>query len=275
MKDSGTRVRRPFLRWVGSKHKLLTQILPFIPKRFDRYFEPFLGSGSLFFHLRPAKAVLSDTNSDLVETFKAIRDNPYAVIRYLDGAAPDPDLYYKIRRERSKGRLKRASEFIYLNKTSWNGLYRVNLKGEFNVPFGAPKTDFIFDRQVILDCSVALRRRGVRLLTVDFESACQQAKAGDFVFLDPPYVTAHNNNGFIEYNEKIFGWEDQVRLANLSRVLAARGVSVVITNANHPPLLSLFDGFHVAEISRTSTLASKASSRKPVTEVVLHQMADA
>ena len=264
------RFDRPFLRWVGSKHKLLQQITPYIPKKFNRYFEPFLGSGALFFHLRPTKATLSDSNKDLVATFAAIRDNYSAVAGYLAGTKPNKRLYYKIRGDRSSGRLKRAAEFIYLNKTCWNALYRVNLQGEFNVPYGAPKTDFIFDRAVLRRCSEALRGSDIQLSDADFEEACKDVKKGDFVFLDPPYVTTHNNNGFIEYNEKIFSWDDQVRLAELGDRLARKGAAVVITNANHKPLLELFKGFRYAEVSRISTLAADARSRKSVSEVILY-----
>jgi DNA adenine methylase len=183
--QESTRTDRPFLRWVGSKHKLIHQIAPYIPSKFNRYFEPFLGSGALFFNLRPAKANLSDTNKELVNTFAAIRDNYSAVADYLTGAKPDKKLYYKIRNDRSTGRLKRASEFIYLNKTCWNALYRVNLRGEFNVPFGAPKTNFIFDRAVLRRCSETLNGPNIHLAVADFEEACKDAGRGDFVFLDP------------------------------------------------------------------------------------------
>lgn len=267
-------VRRPFLRWVGSKRKLISQILPFVPKEFGTYFEPFLGSGSLFFYLAPKTAVLSDANAELISTFQAVRDAPCQIISYLEGKKPDRNLYYDIRAKRSRGRIKRASEFIYLNKTCWNALYRVNLKGVFNVPYGAPKTNSIFDSRVIRDCAKALKSPTVSLMCADFELACATAKRGDFVFLDPPYVTMHNNNGFIEYNEEIFSWNDQIRLAKLSERLVRAGVTVIVTNANHKPLISLFDGFSVTEIARASTLASDPKARRQVTEVVLHRTGD-
>src|SRR5262249_42955021 len=150
---------RAFLRWVGSKRKRLPELLAVLPSSYNIYYEPFLGSGSLFFLLEPQRAVLGDTCRELIATFLALRDNAEAVVRYLRQLTPDRHRYYSIRAKRSRGRFKRAAEFIFLNRTCWNGLYRVNLQGQFNVPYGRPKSDFICDSENLQACRVALLQK--------------------------------------------------------------------------------------------------------------------
>lgn len=261
---------RPFLRWAGSKQRLLGQIVPRLPLRFRTYFEPFLGAGSLFFLLEPPNAILSDTNLELVNTYRAVRDDPNKVLCHLEDYDPlDRDEYYKIRDSESQGRFRDAAKFIYLNRACWNGLYRVNSQGKFNVPYGAPSSSNIVDPGVLLACSKALSRPGVELVHGDFELAIKDRSAGDLVFLDPPYVTGHNNNGFIDYNEKLFSWSDQERLASIASDLHALGVHVLITNAHHSDLLDLYPSFSFDILSRHSTLAGKASRRKATEEVLM------
>ncbi len=253
---------------------LLPQILDVLPSSYGTYREPFLGGGSLFFLLEPPRAVLSDSCQDLVATYQAVRDNASAVLRYLAPLYPDRDLFYDIRSNRSTGRYKRAAEFIYLNKTCWNGLYRVNGRGEFNVPYGAPKTDDLVDPANLRSCAAALANSGVTITSEDFEDALLDATAGDLVFLDPPYVTRHNNNGFIYYNELLFSWHDQERVARVAARLASAGVNVLVTNAHHNDVLDLYDGFQVTPLYRPSTIAATASKRGRVTEALLWCTAD-
>lgn len=257
----------PFLKWAGSKRRLIGSLEKFVPKQFGKYIEPFLGSASLFFHLNPDRAYLADSNSDLIATYRAVRDNPAAVIRYLKSMEVDRHRYYEIRSNRATGPFKRAAQFIYLNKTCWNGLYRVNLKGEFNVPFGAPSGQRIVDEENLLSCSLALAKPGIVVTSGDYSSVEKIAEKDDFVFFDPPYVTTHNNNGFIEYNENIFSWNDQVKLADLCSKLVSKGVHVLVTNANHGPLKELYSEFTQEVIVRESTLASKPEYRRKVTEI--------
>jgi DNA adenine methylase len=259
---------RPFLRWAGSKRALLGQVIEALPTTYGRYHEPFLGAGSLFFLLQPQRAVLSDSCLELVETFEALQGNPSAVLRYLRPLKPKRDLFYSIRSQRSAGPYKRAAEFIYLNKTCWNGLYRVNSRGEFNVPYGLPKTDHVIDEDNLFACATALGREGVDLQCCDFEDALAGVEQGDLVFLDPPYVTRHNNNGFIDYNEQLFSWADQVRLAGMARELAGRGAHVVVTNAYHGEVIDLYRGFNLMPIDRASTLASNVAKRGRVSEAL-------
>jgi DNA adenine methylase len=257
----------PFLKWAGSKRKIIGSLRELIPSRYGRYIEPFLGSASLFFHLQPTSAYLADSNSDLIDTYTAIRDKPEAVIRFLKAMRVDRDYFYSIRSNMSRGQYKRAAEFVYLNKTCWNGLYRVNLKGQFNVPYGDPKGSRVFAPENILACAAALSHPDIIVRKADYSQVENIAVAGDFVFFDPPYVTTHNNNGFIEYNENIFSWDDQVKLAALCERLTSKGVKVLVTNANHDSLKELYFRFESQEIIRQSTLASNSKYRRQVTEI--------
>jgi DNA adenine methylase len=222
----------------------------------------------LFFALNPGRATLSDASSELIQTWQAVRDHPKDLCDYLTPLKPSKDLFYQIRSARSALYPTRAAEFIYLNKTCWNGLYRVNAKGEFNVPYGSPQTDFIFDPKVLDACTKVLRRSGITVRQTDFEIALRSARAGDFVFLDPPYVTKHNFNGFRDWNEKLFSWDDQVRLANVAQRLADRGVHVLVSNADHADVAALFSCFQKFELERASTLASDPRRRGRVTEAL-------
>ncbi|MCZ7589941.1 MAG: Dam family site-specific DNA-(adenine-N6)-methyltransferase [Gaiella sp.] len=263
-------VPRPFLRWAGSKQRVLRQLVPHLPASFDRYFEPFLGAGSLFFLLRPTRVVLADACVELVETYRAVASDPNAVLDWLSGLNPlDKDLYYRVRARRSEDPVRRAAEFIFLNRAGWNGLYRVNSRGEFNVPYGAPKTANLIDSTNLLECSRLLAQRHMTITAGDFERVVEDCEPGDFVFFDPPYVTSHNNNGFIDYNERLFSWKDQIRLAEVVRHLAAKNVNVLVTNANHKGVLDLYADFVTSPISRASTLAGSRAARRPVTETVI------
>ncbi|MDA8118309.1 MAG: Dam family site-specific DNA-(adenine-N6)-methyltransferase [Actinomycetota bacterium] len=260
---------RPFLRWVGSKRWLLKQMVDSLPSQFATYHEPFLGSGALFFLLSPTRASLSDRCSELIEVYKATKDDVSAIIGYLRPLQPDREVFYAMRNRRSRGRLKRAAEFMYLNKTCWNGLYRVNSEGRFNVPYGMPKTPFIADFANLRACARTLQAGDVRLRACDFETALESVESGDLVYLDPPYVNGHNNNGFVDYNEILFSWEDQKRLAKRAQQLADDGAYVIVTNAHHNEVLELYRGFACHTLGRVSTLASNPGRRVRVREALL------
>lgn len=260
---------RSFVRWAGSKRGLLTHILPHVPDDFGRYFEPFLGSGALFFLLTPDEAVLNDRCSDLITTYQAIEKDARAVAQAARSIAFDRETYYEVRSGRSADPIRYAGEFLYLNRACFNGLYRVNSSGQFNVPWGAPKTDFVADEGNLVACQQALSKPGVTLLCDDFEIALTDCEAGDLVFLDPPYVTRHNNNGFADYNEKLFSWDDQVRLARIAESLRAGGATVIVTNALHADVVELYPEFGAHQIDRHSTLASATSRRSRTSEALL------
>jgi DNA adenine methylase len=226
----------------------------------------------LFFLLRPERAVLGDTCGELVETFEAVRDNSAAVLRYIHPLKPKRRVFYEIRNRRSRGRFQRAAEFIYLNKTCWNGLYRVNSSGEFNVPYGKPESDGIVDDDNLRACANLLGQPGVQIRTSDFGAIVAEAEYHDLVYLDPPYVTSHSNNGFIDYNEKLFAWQDQQRLAQAAIELDRRGAHVIVTNAHNADVIHLYKGFDLVTVERRSTLAGDVAARRAVREVIIHNL---
>ncbi|WP_395014945.1 DNA adenine methylase [Dongia sp.] len=259
---------RPFLRWAGSKRKVIKHLLPFVPTRFDKYYEPFLGGGSLFFFLGPKRAEISDMSGMLIDTYLAVRNRPEEILDNLRPLKPNKTTYKQIKRAQPIDKADAASRIIFLNKACWNGLFRVNSAGEFNVPFGYPKSDFIIDEGNFRRCATQLRRREVSIRQQDFEEIEDRVCAGDFVFLDPPYVTSHNLNGFVDWNECLFSWKDQVRLAKMAKRLARRGANVLITNANHADVRELYEGFIYSSFVRSSTLASDKSRRVPTSEAI-------
>src|SRR5258706_9254381 len=196
--ESEARPLRPFVKWEGGKRWLARQAKHLQPPKWNgRYYEPFLGGGALFFALKPARATISDTNEELIAAYTAIRDDAEGVIRLLSSYSYGEKFFYKLRdRNPQRGRT-RAARFLYLNRTCWNGLYRVTRAGKFDTPFGRYDNPTICDRQRIRGASKALKRTS--LIVGDFEVCARRARRGDFVYFDPPYITGHKNNGFLKY----------------------------------------------------------------------------
>lgn len=239
-----------------------------IPGSPKRYFEPFLGSGAVFFALRPERAILSDLNSDLIATFRQVRDCPGQLVGVLSRYPYDPELYYGIRIGATSNRLEHAANFIYLNRCGWNGVYRVNRRGEFNVPLGTRTTPpVICDARAIREASAALK--SARLRAADFGAVLSHAGSGDFVFADPPYTVTHGENGFVKYNDKMFSWEDQERLQEALMGVNERGGLFLLTNANHASIRRLYRGFVMRPFARLSRIAASSKARRPVTELVI------
>lgn len=221
----------------------------------------------MFFALSPSRAVLSDANAELIATCEALRDDVESVIRTLRRYPHDRTFFEQIRRRRPRTPATVAARFIYLNKTAFNGLYRVNLRGEFNVPFGRYANPSICQEERLRGAALALS--GAVLLNDDFEVAVASARPGDFVYLDPPYVTGHNNNGFLKYNAPLFSWEDQRRLSAVARRLRNNGVFVLVTNADHAAVTDLYEDFFRYRVQRRSLIGGVGSVRSNVSEVLL------
>jgi DNA adenine methylase len=260
----------PFLKWAGSKRWLIPKLIDKLPP-FKTYYEPFVGSGGLFFALEPKRAILSDSNPELISCYRRVRDHCQDVIKVLKRLRPNKITYYRVRNELyPRGdRIQRAAYFIFLNKTCWNGLYRVNLEGRFNVPIGSwrhpPK---IFDPEQLLIASRLLKR--TKLKCCDFEDAVTELKKGDLVYFDPPYITTHLNNGFFHYNSKLFHHSDELRLARVAHYLTMKGVSVAVSNAAHPLIRQQYDGpFFKTEIDRHSTIAADVNHRSKIKELLV------
>ena len=216
---------KPFIKWAGGKRWLLESNQINIPDFSGRYIEPFLGGGAVFFYLQPEKSILSDCNEKLINTYNAIKSDWKSVWRELQRFQNkhSPEFYYEERaRIRRKAHTK-AAQFIYLNRTCWNGLYRENLSGKFNVPIGTNSQVLLPDDNFQLTSSILQK---ASLIACDFEDTLLEARKGDLVFLDLPYTTAHNRNGFVKYNQSIFSWDDQTRLQQSIIAASERGAKI-------------------------------------------------
>lgn len=258
----------PLLKWPGGKRGLLKHITPLFPVEFGRYFEPFLGGGAVFFAIRPLSSLLSDVNTDLMHCYIQVRDRPDDIIDLLTRMPNTKDYYYSVRENEPTDAVHRAARLIYLAALSFNGIHRVNLNGKFNVPYGFKTHIDPCDHGQILAISAALSKS--ELSSGDFANALVSARAGDLVYLDPPYTTAHRDNGFVKYNAQIFSWADQIRLAELAHALDARGCCVVISNADHASIRSLYGRFKVLTIERPSRVAANDRHRRPITECIFY-----
>ncbi len=265
--QSKNRSSKPFLRWAGGKNWLVKYLPDLINDLdFNDYHEPFFGGGSVFFALSPDRAILSDINEELINTYVEVRDNVESVIGVIDEWGVNEKQYYAIRAEEPDDAIRRAARFIYLNRTSFNGIYRVNRKGQYNVPYGK-KDGYRFDFQRIRLASDALQ--GAALFVRSFEESLKDVKAGDLVFLDPPYTVAHNNNGFIEYNKKLFSLEDQFELKKCIDAITELGAFYILTNAHHEVIDELFSrGSIKLSVSRSSTLGGKSARRGSTQEYI-------
>jgi len=259
---------RPFLKWAGGKRILVSNILPLIPNSFRRYYEPFLGGGALFFALQPENALLSDNNHELINCYLQVRDHCEKVVARLKLLRNQERDYYRIRGRVPGDEIGRAARLIYLTTLSFNGIHRLNQRGEFNVPYGYKLHIEPCDTQKLRRASAALAT--ARLEWKDFEPVVSSADEGDVVYLDPPYTVSHGNNGFLKYNAKIFSWNDQLRLSNVARSLASRGCKVIVSNADHPSILRLYRGFAVLKVSRPSVIAASGGFRRQITEYIFY-----
>ncbi len=252
----------PFLRWAGGKRWLLCRMPEIIGSlSYNNYYEPFVGGGSIFFGLNPAgKSTLSDLNSELIATYKQVKANPITISRLLKRFDNSPEEYYKLRARKYEDPAKKAAQFIFLNHTSFNGLYRVNSSGEYNVPYGFRESPKIPSEDHLINISKRLGRTSLKVC--DFEHACESVSKGDLVFLDPPYTVAHSNNGFVNYNQRLFAFEDQKRLADLIDLLRRKGAYFILTNAYHSSIAELFDrGDRKLITSRGNAIGGKMAKR--------------
>ncbi len=267
-------IPRPFLKWAGGKSQILPQLLRFVPSSFNTYHEPFLGGGALFFALyrlgRIRHAVLSDINTELIDTYRAIRNHVEEIIQLLSTYPYDRDFYYQLRalNPQNLSLPERAARMIYLNRTCYNGLYRVNRKGEFNVPFGRYKNPRILDERNLRAVSKALQYAD--LYPCSFESVIHRVKPGDFVYFDPPYHPVSETADFTAYHSKGFGPEQQKRLAEIARNLVQHGVSVLLSNSATPFIQNLYAGkFHIHRIHARRFINSKAHRRTGWDELII------
>lgn len=272
----------PFLRWAGGKRKLAPLIADAIPSSFfdsqRRFFEPFVGGGALMLHLGDkhslsyipgTRLLINDMNPDLIMTYQAIQNELESLIEELEIIAADTskENYLRIRAEVPNEEVKRAARFIYLNKTSFNGLWRVNSKGQFNVPWGQLKNPNIYNVQDLE--KISERLSGTQITHLDYQVSLERAEAGDFVYLDPPYIPLSASASFSQYAKDDFGLEDQKELAYRITQLSSKGVNVVLSNSDTPLSREIFgSALHLKQVSATRFIAANSKSRGNVMEII-------
>jgi DNA adenine methylase len=261
---------RPFLKWAGGKRGLIAQIQAHLPASFNRYLEPFVGGAALFFHLRPRRAILSDTNERLVRTYRGLQRDPERVIDLLGGFRYERGFYEELRAREidAEDDAAVAAWLIYLNRTGFNGLYRVNSQNRFNVPFGRHASPTICNAARLRACAAALA--GVAIEVSDFEMTARQARKGDLVYFDPPYVPLSATSSFTGYTRAGFGDAEQQRLRDLALELRRRGVHVIVSNSAAPRVYELYGGsFELIEVQARRSINRRGDGRGAITELVI------
>jgi len=259
----------PFLKWAGGKRWLFKRHRHLFPQKINRLVDPFLGGGSSFFYLQPNSAILSDLNDDLIDLYMAVRENPRKITRALVRYHREhsQSFFYEVRALKPKDPIKKAAWLLYLNRTCWNGLFRVNLRGEFNVPIGTKTKVFVSARE--LDPAASMLRNAA-LLSSDFENTVDRAKRGDVIFADPPYFENTTSVRFLKYNSNVFSWLDQLRLRDALLRAKSRGAICFLTNANHKSLLDLYrDCGTIYELTRHSVVSGSNHGRGKDREILV------
>ena len=264
----------PFIKWVGGKGRVLAQLRPLLPHGVERmrHVEPFIGGGALFFDRRPARARISDVNPTLIATYEAIRDDVEAVIEHLErlSIGHDRERYYEIRARYNEAPLdpaERAATFIYLNKTCFNGLHRVNRKGQFNVPMGRYSNPRILDADALRRASGALQ--GAQIVCDGFESLLEDARPGDFIYFDPPYEPVSNTASFTGYAQDGFAQRDQIRLRDVFAALDRRGCRMMLSNSDVPFIREIYADWQIDTVAVARAINCDAARRGKVSEVVV------
>ncbi len=272
---------KPFVKWAGGKRQLLPIIENHIPREFDRYFEPFLGGGAVFFHLamqkrQATKWFVSDLNSELILTYATIRDKVEDLIDSLETHSASyfknpSGYYYKVRESNPKNQIDKVSRLLFLNKTCFNGLYRVNSKGKFNVPLGKYVNPNIVNKENLLAVNQLLRSKDISIMHHDFEEALKNAGKGDFVYLDPPYQPVSDTANFTSYTDSDFSYKDQERLFRKFKALDKKGVKILLSNSKSKEILELYSEFSegIIQINANRFINSVSRKRTGHTELLI------
>ncbi|VMC08041.1 modification methylase [Streptococcus pneumoniae] len=268
---------QPFTKWTGGKRQLLPVIRELIPKTYNRYFEPFVGGGALFFDLAPKDAVINDFNAELMNCYQQIKDNPQELIEilkvhqeynskeyYLDLRSADRDERIDMMSE-----VQRAARILYMLRVNFNGLYRVNSKNQFNVPYGRYKNPKIVDEELISAISVYINNNQLEIKVGDFEKAIVDVRTGDFVYFDPPYIPLSETSAFTSYTHEGFSFADQVRLRDAFKRLSDTGAYVMLSNSSSALVEELYKDFNIHYVEATRTNGAKSSSRGKISEIIV------
>ncbi|KGF77691.1 DNA adenine methylase [Lactococcus lactis] len=271
---------KPFTKWTGGKRQLLPELLKLMPKQYNRYFEPFIGGGALFFEVMPTHATINDFNKNLIHSYQQIRDDVDNLIELLrvHQANNSKEYYLDLRSVDRDGRIdimsetEKAARILYMLRVDFNGLYRVNSKNQFNVPYGRYKNPKIVDESLLLGVSEYLNKCDIQILNGDFEDAVLSAKTGDFVYFDPPYAPISATSAFTAYTHEGFGPDEQKRLKDVFVELTDRGVKVMLSNSDVGVIHELYKDIPNVEIQIVGAnrmINSKAEGRGKVNEVII------
>ena len=263
----------PIVKWVGGKRQLMFELLKNMPEDFNRYFEPFIGGGALFFELQPDNAYISDMNEELINLYKVVRDNIDELITDLQKHDISKEYFMEIRNiDRAEeyenwSDVQKASRFIYLNRTCFNGMYRVNSKGEFNVPFGHYKNPRILDENNLINCSNLLQKTEIK--HADFSEILKKVKKGDFVYFDPPYVPLSETSSFTSYTKDGFDMDMQFKLRDVCDELDAMGVKFLLSNSDTKLVNELYENYNIKKVFASRQINANADGRGKITEVLV------
>ncbi len=279
---------KPFVKWVGGKRQLIEQFKEYFPKEYNNYYEPFLGAGAVFFHLQHSDCYINDMNSDLITTYKVIKYEVEKLIKLLrtHEKSNSKEYFYKVREwdrlpsYNRRSEAGKAARFIYLNRVGYNGLYRVNLKGQFNVPYGKYVNPKICDEDNLRNISNYLNNNNINITSLDFETAVETATKGDFVYFDPPYDPITKTSSFTQYHKNGFSREEQKRLKLTADRLVDQGVKVILSNSNTEFIKDLYSNkiedakghtnyYFVELVTANRAINSKATHRGPIKEVLI------
>lgn len=265
---------RPFLKWAGGKRQLLPQISEHIPKM-KTYYEPFIGAGAVLFHLQPKNVVINDTNAELINCYNIIKNDLNGLIEDLNGHINEKDYFYTVREldrtpaYQNLSDIERSSRIIYLNKTCYNGLFRVNSQGQFNTPFGRYSNPKIMDETVLKAVNKYLNSCTISILNCDFEEAVSTAKKGDFVYFDPPYDPISDTSSFTGYDINGFNKNEQKRLKDTFEELTNKGVKCMLSNSKTPFITKLYEEYETIDVSAIRSINSNASKRGKIEEILV------
>ncbi len=267
-------IPKPFLKWAGGKRQLISQMDPFFPIKFNKYIEPFVGGGAIFFYLLPKRAILMDINQELINVYNVIKNNIKELINSLKKHINEQEYYYKIRNldrdpsiYESLTNVEKASRTIYLNRCCYNGLYRVNSKGQFNVPFGRYKNPQFCDEKNLIAVHKALKN--VEIVNASFEKCLDFAEKDDFIYFDPPYVPISSSSNFTSYTKDNFGREDQIKLLDVFKALDERGCKVMLSNSYNDFILDLYKGYKINILQAKRAINSDAKKRGEIRELLI------
>lgn len=265
---------KPILKWAGGKRQLLNKLTELMPKKYNRYFEPFVGGGALFFEIQPENALINDCNEELINLYETVRDHCQELINDVVQHKNEKDYYYKIRSlDRdpvvwtSLSKIQRASRLVYLNRTGYNGLYRVNSKGENNVPYGRYKNPTYLDIQNLWECSKLLQK--TQITCDDFTSIIGKVKKGDFVYFDPPYAPVSKTANFTSYSKNNFDLVMQSTLQKLCIEVEKNGAYFMLSNSHTPFILDLYHQYNIHTVYAKRNINSNANLRGKIQEVII------